>query len=48
MVMCGQEIKQRGVDNALGNGARRLKLTVPMGPGFGEEVREEEGKDTGT
>jgi len=29
-------------------GARRLKLTVRVGPGFGEEGDEEEGRDAGT
>jgi hypothetical protein len=48
MVMCGQEVKQGGLENARGNGVRRLKLTVPVELGFGEDVGEEEGKDRGT
>jgi len=44
----GKKVKQGRLHNALENGARWLKLTVRMGPGFGEEEDKEEGRDTGT
>jgi len=34
-----KEVKQGGLHNALENGARRLKLTVRVGPGPGLERR---------
>jgi len=48
MVMHRQEVRQGGLDNALENGARWPKLTVRVGPGFGEEEGEGEGRDAGT
>jgi hypothetical protein len=45
MVTHGQEVKQGGLHNALENGARWLKLTVRVGPGFGEERRETRKKE---
>jgi len=48
MVMHRQEVRQGGMHNDPENGARWLKLTVRVGPGFGEEGDEGEGRDAGT
>jgi hypothetical protein len=48
MVMHEQEVNQGGLNNALENGARWLRLTVRVGLGIVEEEDEGEGMDAGT